>query len=393
MKWLGVLWLAALSECLVKIPLRQVKSMREELREKYLLDGYPEKQPDMPAYKYLHRYLNEDKTFMPLRNYHDMAYVGNIHVGTPPQNFKVIFDTGSTHLWVPSIYCSSAACTNHQVFDPQQSSTYVTSYETFSIFYASGEVSGFLASDNVQIGNLIVMNQTLGLTLKEGEAMKNGPFDGILGLAYPGLSRLKITPFFDNLRQQGLLSQEVFAFYLSSKSKEGSVVMFGGVDPTYYIGELKWVPVSRPLYWQITVDSISMDGIVIACYGSCQAILDTGTSLLAGPATEVLNIQKRLRGRHYYNEELVVPCEARNTLPDIVFTINGFDFPLPASAYIQLIRVGGPRARDGCYSNFRPLRDAPRPRFWVLGAVFLRKFFSVFDRENDRIGLAPAAWV
>ncbi|KAG8505706.1 Pregnancy-associated glycoprotein, partial [Galemys pyrenaicus] len=371
------------------IPLKQVKSVREELRERYLLKGLREKQPDMPAYKYLQKFLSEDKVFEPLRNYQDMAYIGNIAVGTPPQNFKVIFDTGSTDLWVPSIYCSSPACLNHQVFNPRESSTFLTLYQSFRIVYGSGAVSGFLASDNVQIGDLVVRNQTLGLSLLEpGDAMRNGPFDGILGLAYPGLSRRGTTPIFDNMWQQGLLSQEIFAFYLSSKSKEGSMVMFGGVDPTYYTGELKWVPVSRPLYWQITMDSISMNGRVIACHGGCQAIVDTGTSLVAGPAAEVLSILERIRGRHYYNKEFLVPCEARNTLPDIVFTINGDDYPVPASAYIQLIRVEG--LQEACYSNFSPQKSFSESPLWILGDVFLRKYFSVFDRANNRIGLAPA---
>ncbi|XP_027388378.1 pregnancy-associated glycoprotein 2-like [Bos indicus x Bos taurus] len=375
MKWLVLLGLVALSECVVILPLKKMKTLRETLREKNLLNNFLEEQ----AYRLS---KNDSKiTIHPLRNYLDTAYVGNITIGTPPQEFRVVFDTGSANLWVPCITCTSPACYTHNTFNPQNSSSFREVGSPITIFYGSGIIQGFLGSDTIRIGNLVSLKQSFGLSQEE-YGFDGAPFDGVLGLAFPSISTKGAIPIFDNLWSQGAFSEPVFAFYLSKYKPEGSVVMFGGVDHRYYKGELNWIPVSQPHHWLISMNHISMNGNIVACSHGCQAFVDTGTSLIYGPTDLVTNINKLMNAR-LENSEYAVLCDAVKTLPPVIFNINGIDYPLPPQAYIT-------KDKNSCMSIFQGGLENLSPDNWLLGDVFLRQYFSVFDRKNERIGLAPA---
>ncbi|KAM3850939.1 pepsin A-like [Vipera latastei] len=381
MKCLLLLSLVALSQCLTtKVYLKKIKSVRETLKDLGLLEDFLKKHPYNIGSKYFPRLQN---TFAsePMQNYMDLEYVGTISIGTPPQQFTVIFDTGSSNLWVPSVYCSSGACSNHDRFNPQQSSTFQATSQSVSITYGTGSMTGFLGYDTVQVAGIQVTNQIFGLSETEpGSFLYYAPFDGILGLAFPRLSASGATPVFDNMMSEGLVSQDLFSVFLSSDEQGGSFVMFGGIDSSYYTGSLNWVPLSAELYWQITVDSITVNGQSIACSGGCQAIVDTGTSLLAGPPNGIANIQNFIGGNQDSNGQ--VNCNAINQLPDIVFTINGIEYPVPASAYIR-------QFQSYCQSGFQnmPFQED----LWILGDIFIRLYYCVFDRANNQIGLAPMA--
>uniref|UniRef100_A0A4W2HAC8 Pregnancy-associated glycoprotein 2-like n=1 Tax=Bos indicus x Bos taurus TaxID=30522 RepID=A0A4W2HAC8_BOBOX len=357
------------------LPLKKMKTLRETLREKNLLNNFLEEQ----AYRLS---KNDSKiTIHPLRNYLDTAYVGNITIGTPPQEFRVVFDTGSANLWVPCITCTSPACYTHNTFNPQNSSSFREVGSPITIFYGSGIIQGFLGSDTIRIGNLVSLKQSFGLSQEE-YGFDGAPFDGVLGLAFPSISTKGAIPIFDNLWSQGAFSEPVFAFYLSKYKPEGSVVMFGGVDHRYYKGELNWIPVSQPHHWLISMNHISMNGNIVACSHGCQAFVDTGTSLIYGPTDLVTNINKLMNAR-LENSEYAVLCDAVKTLPPVIFNINGIDYPLPPQAYIT-------KDKNSCMSIFQGGLENLSPDNWLLGDVFLRQYFSVFDRKNERIGLAPA---
>ncbi|XP_058518401.1 pepsin-3-like [Ochotona princeps] len=386
MKWLLLLGLLALSECIVhKVPLVRKKSLRKNLIEKGLLKDYLKTHILNRASKYFPKDVLASGSES-LENYLDTEYFGTISIGTPAQDFTVIFDTGSSNLWVPSVYCSSAACSVHNQFNPDDSSTFEATSETISITYGTGSMSGILGYDTVNVGGIEDTNQIFGLSESEpGSFLYYAPFDGILGLAYPSISASDATPVFDNMWNEGLVSQDLFSVYLSSDDDSGSVVMFGGIDSSYYTGSLNWVPVSYEGYWQITVDSITMDGETIACADGCQAIVDTGTSLLTGPTSAISNIQSYIGASENSDGEMVVSCSSMYSLPNIVYTINGVQYPVPASAYIL--------EEDGvCVSGFEGMDvDTYTGELWILGDVFIRQYFTVFDRANNQVGFAAVA--
>ncbi|XP_004585318.2 pepsin-3 [Ochotona princeps] len=387
MKWLLLLGLLALSECIIhKVPLVRKKSLRKNLIEKGLLKNYLKTHTLNRATKYFPKDTFASGSTESLENYLDTEYFGTISIGTPAQDFTVIFDTGSSNLWVPSIFCSSAACSVHNQFNPDDSSTFKATGGTISITYGTGSMSGILGYDTVNVGGIEDTNQIFGLSEYEpGSFLYYAPFDGILGLAYPSISASDATPVFDNMWNEGLVSQDLFSVYLSSDDDSGSVVMFGGIDSSYYTGSLNWVPVSYEGYWQITVDSITMDGETIACADGCQAIVDTGTSLLTGPTSAISNIQSYIGASENSDGEMVVSCSSMYSLPNIVYTINGVQYPVPASAYIL--------EEDGaCMSGFEGMDvDTYTGELWILGDVFIRQYFTVFDRANNQVGFAAVA--
>nr|XP_005888470.1 PREDICTED: pregnancy-associated glycoprotein 1 [Bos mutus] len=367
MKWLVLLGLVAFSECIVKIPLRRVKTMRNAISGKNTLNNILKEH----AYRLPQISFRGSNLTHPLRNIRDLFYVGNITIGTPPQEFQVIFDTGSSDLWVASIFCNSSSCAAHVRFRHHQSSTFRPTNKTFRITYGSGRMKGVVVHDTVRIGDLVSTDQPFGLCLKDS-GFKGIPFDGILGLSYPNKTFSGAFPIFDKLKNEGAISEPVFAFYLSKDKQEGSVVMFGGVDHRYYKGELNWVPLIQVGDWFVHMDRITMKRKVIACSDGCKALVDTGTSDIVGPSTLVNNIWKLIRARPL-GPQYFVSCSAVNTLPSIIFTINGINYRLPARAYIHK------DSRGRCYTAFKEHRFSSPIETWH-NCIF---YFKVSAWQRD----------
>ncbi|XP_046719797.1 gastricsin-like [Silurus meridionalis] len=374
-----------LSEAAIKVPLIKGKSIRERLREKGINLPYTD-----PALKYQSPEVLATSTITPMTNYADTYYYGVISVGTPPQSFQVLFDTGSSNFWVDSVYCSTQACTSHPQFNPQHSSTYQNTSQTFYLGYGFGSISGIFGYDTVTLSGIQIPNQVIGLSTNEpSQTFLMAPFDGILGLAYRSISIVNAMPLMDNMMQQGLLQQNLFGFYLSPYGQSGSEVSFGAVDTNMYQGQINWTPVTAETYWQIGIQEFQISGQQTGwCsqYGGCQAIVDTGTPSLTAPSSVMSSLMQYIGAQQNSYGEYAVDCSQVGKLPTLTFTISGSTFPLAPSAYIQE-RQSGYCIVD-IYPTYLPAQN--NQPLWIFGDVFLRVYYSVYDRENNQVGFAQA---
>jgi hypothetical protein len=165
-----------------------------------------------------------------LHNFRDTQYYGQINIGTPPQAFPVIFDTGSANLWVPSTSCYSEGCLAHERFDHAASSTFSTSGVPIYIKFGTGRIAGTISQDVVHFHQLRIQQQAfLEVSDERNFPFESFPFAGIVGLCLPSIAAAGTTPLFDTIMKQRLLPANMFSFHLSPIGGE-SHVFFGGIN-------------------------------------------------------------------------------------------------------------------------------------------------------------------
>jgi len=320
---------------------------------------------------------------------HKVAYYGQIEVGEPKQKFTVVFDTGSGNLMIPSTWCSGNACTMHKRFARSQSESSRdidadgstvkkgAPRDQITVTFGTGEISGVFLEDDICIGSLCAKGDFVAATEETDDPFSSFNFDGVLGLALNEMSQGPSFNLMDRLVSSGKLKKPIFSVFLSDSESEQSEITFGDVRQDHMVGDLFWMPVSRPSgYWQVEIEDIMMNGQKQNICPHCQVAVDTGTSQLAGPTDVIDELSKKLG--------LQSDCSNLQQMPVLGFVVGEHTLNLQPGDYIDQ----GP---DGCEVSLMPL-DVPPPNgpLFIFGAPFLRKFYTVYDPQNKRVGFAAA---
>ncbi|XP_018059612.1 PREDICTED: lysosomal aspartic protease-like [Atta colombica] len=326
----------------------------------------------------------------PLFNLYDRQYYGIISVGTPQQKFNILFDTGASNFFVPSITCDNndIACSSHRKYNSNKSHTHIEVGTYIGLDYLVGTLTGYLSTDVMNIAGVSVQNQTFTEAVTLDSIFTFLAYDGILGMGYPEISTKGVPPVFISMIEQGLVSAPVFSFYLNRNDYDSQLIL-GGSDPTYYNTEFTYVNVTNKGYWQFAIDKIKMEHMIL-CADGCEAIAHTGFPGLSGPASEIEFINNKLDllkqiGISHYGEEIFVDCQI-SKLPNVTFFLNDKPFVLTAKDYINTRMIDSRNTTMVCTSTFVNSSGD----IWILGTPFLNQFYTEFDMRNNRVGFAHA---
>lgn len=343
--------------------------------------------------------------FIHLDNIGDSQYVGSIGVGTifngndykSQSKIKVVFDTGSTNLWIASTLCSTSDCQSRAQYDSSSSSTYQRpdQEEFLDITFGTGELRGPMGADDFHVGGFSVQNQSFALIAEEvGSVFSTIRFEGILGLAFPSMSAKHVTPFFDNIIQQRVLKKNEFSFFFTKLPDTHSAIFFGGVDDRFYQKPIIMFPVTEPHYWTVKLLDMKLgnqtlnvneDGTKID-----KLIVDTGTTYFTAPSGILNTILDAVpAGR----------CRDVSNYPPLVYTLQDenmqrHEIHLSPTEYMVTSDSDSDAHCEPAFMEINvPGKHGPA---FLFGEVLMRSYFTVFDRQdgNDKafIGLAKAKW-
>jgi hypothetical protein len=328
-------------------------------------------------------------TALPSRSPPPSAIYGTIYVGTPAQAFKVIFDTGSGNILLPSRACESSSCLTHANYDFLSSMSgkeLPNKKEVKRFAVGTGKLIGNPVADKVCLGvddQMCSETSLIQATEMSDEPFNLMPYDGIFGLGMPATSIAPEYNFLGNLAGASALASNRFAVWLSIEGDiDASEISFGSIPENRLGSDVTWLPLSSTStgLWQVAMTDVTVNLMKLGLCGDsgCQAAFDTGSGVIAGPA-DFVNALIAATGA-------AEDCSNYDQLPVLGFELGGIILNIEKTDYLR-------KSHDGCFPQFLAVdarSDKSSAPLLLLGAPFLQRYVSIYDGAFLRVGLAFA---
>lgn len=210
-------------------------------------------------------------------------------------------------------------------------------------------------------------------------------FDGILGMGWDTISVDNLPLIFDLLVKQKQVEGNSFSFYLTKVAgQDGSALVLGGVDEKYQAEPFRYYKLRSENYWLLDMEDIVFNGTSYKRTSPLLAIIDTGTSVIAGPTKVVEDMTKGFGpGR-----QKQVDCSTLPSLPDFSVKFAGDTYVLKPEDYILKVTQG---SQTACIVGILGLDLPPSlGEAFILGDSFIKTYYTHFDVAGERVGFARA---
>jgi len=338
-----------------------------------------------------------------LKNWGYTQFVGTLKIGTPAQSMRVIYDTGSSNTWLPGHDCKEASCDKYGKYNRHSSHTFAEMYTQeglgegkthpqFFIKYGSGLVKGKVVIDDIALGGIKLNKARFGeVGYEKGHAFRKGHFSGIVGLAFPSLAAANMYPLFDQVIDQKVLNTNEFSFYLSNRIEKPSRLMLGDSAAGSYKGALHHHSVVENNYWTVRMLDVMVGSkrLGMCPPAGCRVAMDSGTSLVTGPSQGIKKLLRHLK--------IDQKCANWDSIQDLTLLLEGEkadgtkyvqQYPLKKNEFVFEMKTKTGE-RKACTPGVMAL-DVPAPRgpLWILGDLFMMKYFTQYNRETNQVSIA-----
>ena len=293
----------------------------------------------------------------------------------------MLLDTGAGITWVTGSECQASACKMHNSFTPADSPSSEGGIKGFSVAYGSGSVEGSLIKDSISLGNLKAA-MTFGVANVTSDDFSHFPFDGILGLS---TNTGPTDSYLQALKFSGAIDSLIFAVYINRNADGPNTgeISFGETNPSKFSGNISYTSLGSNAdgSWAIPLDDVSYDGESAGIEGRL-AYIDTGTSYAFGPQEDVEALHKLIPDTESSDGVVyTIPCDT--DIP-ITFSFSGVDYNISTKDW-HLSSPDGGKCTSAIYGR-AVISDS-----WLLGDLFLKNVYAVFDAGGKRIGFASRA--